>query len=127
MDFRAGETIFHKGQLGSNLFIVLQGNVNLMVGQRRIARCKPGDAFGEMSVLNHRPHTASAEAVTSVKVFLLSEQQLNRILQQGVAVRLLLNVVHMLSAYLETANQINTQNDLLIRRLTQSVESTVAV
>lgn len=126
LEFRPGDTIFHKGQMGSNLFIVLHGKVNIMLDNKRIAMCNPGDAFGEMSVLNHRPHTASADAETNVKVFTLNEQQLNEILQQGAAVRLLLNVIHMLSSYLENANIVLSKNDRLIKRLSKSQEESHA-
>lgn len=124
VDFRAGDTIFHKGQLGSNLFIVLHGKVNITIDGRMIARCAPGDAFGEMSVLNHRPHTASANAASDVKVFTLNEQQLNQILRRESAVRLLLNVIHMLSSYLENANFVNSKNERLIRELSQQHQET---
>jgi CRP-like cAMP-binding protein len=69
-----------------------------------IGRCEPGDAFGEMSVLNHRPRTASAIARTPVKVFTLDERQLNQVLEKKVAVRILLNIIHVLSERLENAN-----------------------
>ena len=57
-----------------------------------------------MSVLNHRPRTATAAAETDVKLFTLDESQVNEILEKRVAVRLLLNVVHVLSERLEEAN-----------------------
>lgn len=66
--------------------------------------CKVGDAFGEMSVLNHRPRTATATAETAVRLFTLDEAQVNKILEKRVAVRLLLNVIHVLSERLEDAN-----------------------
>lgn len=127
MKFRPGDTIFHKGQIGSNLFIVLSGKVNITIKGNRIALCKPGDAFGEMSVLNHRPHTASADAASHVEVFVLHEKQLNELLQQGVAVRLLLNVIHTLSAYLENANIINTRNERILRRMNLVQQEAAAV
>ena len=120
IEFRAGDTIFHKGQMGSNLFVLLHGKVNITIDGHRIARCSPGDAFGEMSVLNHRPHTASADAATDVKVFTLNEQQLNKILRRESAVRLLLNVIHMLSSYLENANFVNSQHERTIRKLSEA-------
>jgi CRP-like cAMP-binding protein len=120
VEHRPGDSIFHKGQLGNNLYIVLNGTVNITLEYKIIAKCRVGDAFGEMSLLNHRPHCASADAATSVRLFILSEDQLNKILQKGVAVRLLLNIIHMLSAYLENANHINSTNTKLIQALKAS-------
>ena len=104
LDFKQGQTIFHEGMLGSNLFVVLSGEVALYNKARQIAICKVGDAFGEMSVLNHRPRTATANAETDVHLFTLDESQMNTILEKRVAVRLLLNIVHVISEHLEEAN-----------------------
>jgi CRP-like cAMP-binding protein len=102
--FEQGQTIFHEGTLGSNIFVVLDGLVDIHSKNTFIGRCEPGDAFGEMSVLNHRPRTASAIARTPVKVFTLDERQLNQVLEKKVAVRILLNIIHVLSERLENAN-----------------------
>ena len=104
LDFHQGQTIFHEGMLGSNLFVVLKGEIGLYNKNRLIAVCKVGDAFGEMSVLNHRPRTATAAAETDVQLFTLDETQMNSILEKRVAVRLLLNIIHVISERLEEAN-----------------------
>lgn len=117
--FRAGQTIFHKGQLGNSIFIVLNGVVDIENEGCIIAKCRTGDAFGEMSVLNHRPHCASAAAASDVKLFTMDENQINNLLEKRVAVPFLLNIIHVLSSYLETANTIvarqnKGQRDLLL-------------
>lgn len=99
-----GKTIFHKGQRGNTLFIVFNGVVDIYNEDRLIAKCRVGDAFGEMSVLDHRPHTATAVAGTEVKLFTLDESQINEILHQRVAVRFLLNIIHLLSNHLASTN-----------------------
>ncbi|MEK7792892.1 MAG: cyclic nucleotide-binding domain-containing protein [Candidatus Hydrogenedentota bacterium] len=104
LEFPQNRTIFHEGQMGNNLFIVLSGTVAIKIRQDLIAKCHPGDAFGEMSVLNHRPHSGTAVAETLVKCFVLDEEHLNSLLEKRVAVRLLLNIIHVLSGYLEKAN-----------------------
>ena len=107
--FRAGQTIFHKGQLGSTIFIILRGTVDIEDEGCIIAKCREGDAFGEMSVLNHRPHCASAAAATDVKLFTIDENQINELLERHVAARFLLNIIHVLSSRLEKANSVIAQ------------------
>lgn len=104
ISYRQGLTIFHEGMLGSNLFIILHGSVGLYKKNKLIARCEPGDAFGEMSVLSHTPRNATALAETDVKLFTLDENQVNEILERHVAVKFLLNIIHVLSERLEEAN-----------------------
>lgn len=104
IEFQSGQTIFHKGQRGSNIFVVFRGSVNIYVDERVIGICRVGDAFGEMSVLNHEPHSGTAMAHSDVKLFTINEDEINSILDQHVAVRFLLNIIHVLSGHLESAN-----------------------
>lgn len=104
LHYHEGQTIFHEGMLGSNLFIVLNGEIGIYRKNKLIARCAVGEAFGEMSVLNQRPRSATAAALTPVSLFTLDERQINQILHKHVAVRVLLNVIHVLSERLESTN-----------------------
>lgn len=104
LQFREGQTIFHEGMLGSNVFIVLSGCVAIKHRNHLIAKCRVGDAFGEMAVLNHGPRTATATALEECKCFTLEEREVNELLHKGVAVKLLLNVIHVISERLEKAN-----------------------
>ena len=104
IDYAKGQTIFHEGMLGSNLFVVFSGEVEIHRRAKVIATCAIGDCFGEMSILNHRPRNATALAARDTTVFTLDEEQINRILEKEVSARLLLNVIHVLSERLEDAN-----------------------
>jgi CRP-like cAMP-binding protein len=111
-----GKTIFYKGQTGNNLFVVFSGVVDIFNDEKHIARCRVGDAFGEMSVLDHRPRSASAMAATEAKLFTLDEKQINEVLHQHVAVRLLLNVIHLLSDHLVNTNGLLANAEHKLRR-----------
>lgn len=104
LQFREGQTIFHEGMLGSNLFILLKGEVAIKHKTHMIAKCTVGDAFGEMSVLNHEPRNATATALTDCRCFTLDERQVNELLEKKLSTRVLLNVIHVLSERLEKAN-----------------------
>ncbi len=102
---REEKVIFRKGQEASGLYIVLSGVVGIHQGDNTIARCESGDVFGEMSALLHEPHSVTATALTPVKLFTLEVKQLNEILKTPVAVRLLVNIIQMLSDHLSGANR----------------------
>lgn len=104
LHFQKGMTVFHEGALGSNLFVVLSGQIAIYSKNKLIAKCQVGDAFGEMAILNHKPRCATAAAISDVKLFTLDESQINNILEKHVAVRVLLNIIHILSERLENAN-----------------------
>jgi CRP-like cAMP-binding protein len=114
IEYRAGDSIFYKGQMGSNIFIVLNGSVNIENDGTMIFKCRAGDAIGEMSVLNHRPHSASANAASDVKMFILAEKDIHQILKKNhAAVTLLLNIIHVLSSYIENANSVIAKTGVL--------------
>lgn len=81
LEYAKGQTIFHEGMLGSNLFIMPGGEIGLYNKNKTNALCKVGDTSAEMSVLNPRPRTATAAAHTDVKLFTLDESQMNSILE----------------------------------------------
>jgi CRP-like cAMP-binding protein len=103
--FQQGQTIFHEGMLGSNVFVILSGQVGIYSKGKLIARCQVGDAFGEMAVLNRTPRCATAAALSNATLFTLDEDQINKLLKKNIAVRLLLNIIHVLSERLETADE----------------------
>jgi CRP-like cAMP-binding protein len=70
-----------------------------------------------MAVLNNRPRNATATALTECRVFTLDEKSINGILEQRVAVRLLLNIIHVLSDWLEQATAEKTRLQKLVKSL----------
>lgn len=67
-----GEIIFSEGDIGTEMFIIQSGTVELFKASggevRVLGTLKKGDFFGEMSVLEDIPRTASARAKTDVEV-----------------------------------------------------------
>jgi CRP-like cAMP-binding protein len=67
-----GEIIFSEGDIGTDMYIVQSGTVELLKaigGETRVlSTLEKGDFFGEMSVLEDVPRTASARAKTDVEL-----------------------------------------------------------
>ena len=73
--------IFHEGEPGDSLYIVLEGKVKL--GRRTpdgrenlVAVMGPSDQFGELSLFDPGPRTSTAIAVTDVRLARISKQAL---------------------------------------------------
>jgi CRP-like cAMP-binding protein len=64
--FAAGETIFELGDAGSTMFIIVEGDVEVAYDHERSVRLGPGESFGEMSLIDKRPRSATVTAVTDV-------------------------------------------------------------
>jgi len=68
-----GEVLFHEGQSGDRLYVVTDGKIKLgrTSGDGRenlLSVLGPGEMFGELSLFDPGPRTATATAVTDAKV-----------------------------------------------------------
>lgn len=103
-EYQAAETIFHEGEQGHYLYLVVDGSVSIHCGDKCIARCRVYDAFGEMGAFRQSRRSATARAVTNVTLLQLDEAALTSLLAGPLAVQFLLNVVSVLSERLEAGN-----------------------
>lgn len=75
LEFGQGRFIFHEGDLGTEMFIIQEGQVEILQenpsGTRQLAVLEKGDFFGEMSILEELPRSAAARALTEVKIIMI--------------------------------------------------------
>jgi uncharacterized membrane protein len=76
-----GSTIFRKGEPGNAIYIVAEGEVEIFVedttgGRIVFETAKTGDFFGELSLLDGDPRSASAKAVADVKMLKVDREDL---------------------------------------------------
>jgi len=76
-NYRRGATIFHKDDPGSTLYIIKTGQVKISTpspeGEEAIlAILTDGDFFGELSILDGKPRSASATAMEATQAFTLN-------------------------------------------------------
>jgi CRP/FNR family transcriptional regulator/CRP/FNR family cyclic AMP-dependent transcriptional regulator len=74
--YHRGETIFHKGDPGSGLFIITGGQVKIILPsetgeEAMLAVLNPGDFFGELALFDGLPRSATVAAVQNAEVLLL--------------------------------------------------------
>lgn len=82
---KKGETIFNEGDNGEELFILLSGAMNAYGTQsdgtqRKLFDVKPGDFFGEMSIIAHEPRSATITAMEDSGLIKLSKTDFYRII-----------------------------------------------
>jgi hypothetical protein len=95
IDFAAGEYIFREGDLGTEMYIINEGKVEILnrLGDedRVLAVLEKGDFFGEMSVLEDLPRAASARALTDSRMLQINGSTFDQMLQSNpeIAVRMM--------------------------------------
>jgi CRP-like cAMP-binding protein len=58
----AGETVFEEGAAGTEMYGVVEGQIELQSGGKTIATLGPDDVFGEMALVDASPRMATAVA-----------------------------------------------------------------
>jgi len=60
--FGSGEAIFNKGDQADYMYVIKEGEVNLIVDDTVVHTAKQGEIFGEMALLEPKPRSATAIA-----------------------------------------------------------------
>jgi signal transduction histidine kinase len=99
--FAAGQEIFHEGAPGDGVYFVKSGLVEISVGSgagRVFSRLGPGEIFGEMAIIEHRPRSATALAAQPTEVYFLPRGEMLVFIERspGVAFGLLQKISHRL-------------------------------
>jgi small-conductance mechanosensitive channel len=86
MPFAAGEAITREGELDDGLYMLVSGEAIVRIGagaeQRDVARLRPGQFFGEMSLMTGEARTASVVAATDVVSYRVDKPAFERILRE---------------------------------------------
>lgn len=95
IDFQPGEEIFREGDLGTDMFIIQEGQVQILkqIGseEKGLAMLEKGDFFGEMSILEDLPRAATAVAKVPVKLLQINGSTFDQMLRKNpeIAVRMM--------------------------------------
>ncbi len=112
--FSRGDTVFQVEDPGDTMFVIREGAVEVLSrtddadeGHFVIARLGPGEFFGEMSMLERRPRSATVRARTDVVLLALSAEDFYRFAKRyrnGFTV-VIINIARMLSERLRETTQ----------------------
>ena len=103
----AGDRVLKRGGSAHNIFVVLDGTLEVRDDDRIVGVLSAGDVFGEMAFLLERPRAFDVDAATDgTRVLSLSEGALRRMIAEdaSVAAKLLFNVAKMLCVRLIQAD-----------------------
>ncbi|MEP6753460.1 MAG: cyclic nucleotide-binding domain-containing protein [Candidatus Dormiibacterota bacterium] len=105
--YRKGEPIFTKGDVGSELYVVLEGEIRVHLDHAgrevTLARVGPSMVLGEMAVFDEQPRSASAQASADTTVRVLRRDKLRAVVHEHPEV--LLEFVRNLSQRIRVMNE----------------------
>ncbi|MBW4692441.1 MAG: Crp/Fnr family transcriptional regulator [Lyngbya sp. HA4199-MV5] len=103
LSFPTNHTIFTEGQEGRSLYVVVSGRVSVHIGNQEIVQLEQGTCFGEMSLFDAEPRSASVTTLAPCDCLVLTQQQLYEAIDEtpGIAV----NIIRLLSRRIRELNQ----------------------
>jgi pSer/pThr/pTyr-binding forkhead associated (FHA) protein len=105
--FKAGEVIYREGDPGEEMFIVQSGSIGIFRAvagtEQELALMEKGDFFGEMSVLEGTPRTASARALENCELIEINSTVFDRMIRGNIEIAV--RMLRKLSARLQEANR----------------------
>lgn len=81
-----GGPIFHRGERGDSMYIIVRGAVRIHDGSHTVAQLGPGEVFGEMAVLDAEPRSASAEALGPTLLLRLDQEPFYELMDDRIEV-----------------------------------------
>ena len=74
-----------------NLYMIVDGRVDVELDGKVVSSCRPGDYVGEISYLSRLPASATTTAATSVDVIRLSKESLASLMKTSKSLGQLIN------------------------------------
>ena len=112
VDVAAGDYLFHSGDEGSELFVILRGQVEVLLPYQegetmRLAKFGPGMCVGEVRFLEPGPRTADARATEDCELGVLRHEVFRQLCRDHaeLGLQLLLGLAHELSHNLRRADK----------------------
>lgn len=106
---QAGTTVAKQGQLGHEFILILEGSARVERDGTVLTRLGPGDYFGEMSLIDAKPRSASVIAETPLALLAMHVTAFNTVLDEfpQLRKRLLITLCERLRAADERVAHLN--------------------
>lgn len=102
VSYHEGQTIFDKGDLGTSMFVIYDGEVGIYDGKVQLATFGRGDVFGELALLDTEPRSAAVVTLTDVQLFRIDQGDFYDLMdERGEVLR---NIIKILCQRIRTQN-----------------------
>ncbi|MBN2359347.1 MAG: Crp/Fnr family transcriptional regulator [Deltaproteobacteria bacterium] len=104
--FPAGTVLFRQGEPGSEMYVIQGGLVRISVAVREVEKTLidlgPGEFFGEMSILNNQPRSATATVIEDAKLLVIDSRTFEAMVRGSADVAI--RMIKKLAARLQEAD-----------------------
>ncbi len=78
--FNKGDVIFHEGELGKDMYVLLEGRLKIFKESRIITELQPVDYVGEMAIIETKPRSATVQAMEPCLMLKITYEQFDKYL-----------------------------------------------
>jgi CRP/FNR family transcriptional regulator, cyclic AMP receptor protein len=78
----AGEYIFRTGEAAKVMYLIIEGEVDLLLGETVVETAGEGSFIGEMALIDDGPRSASARARSDSRVFPIDETRFSLLVKE---------------------------------------------
>lgn len=100
----AGKRLATAGEHGGELIVIVEGHVSVTVGRRRPVRLGPGEFFGEMSLVDGNPRSATVEAASDLLVLVVGPRAFSSLVEASPLIAL--RIMQVLARRLRAAESL---------------------
>jgi len=115
VDVSENESIFREGDVGDNMYVILDGKVRVHNDERLVNYLGEREVFGEMALLDPEPRSASVTAVEATRLFRLNQGSFYKLMEERPEVAM--GIIHILTARLRNVMRDNHQLDVRLKEL----------
>ena len=77
-----GDFLFREGDKGEKMYVLLEGDIDISLGDYVLETARPGALIGEMALIDDSPRTASAVAKTACRLAQIDRRRFHFLVQQ---------------------------------------------
>lgn len=79
--YSAGQTIFNQGDTGEVMYVVQEGEVDIVINGRVIETVAAGGVVGELAMIDNSPRSATVIARTNTRLVAIDEKRFSFLVQ----------------------------------------------
>jgi CRP-like cAMP-binding protein len=83
LEVPGGTVLARRGDAGEEFFMILDGHARVEVSPRKHGKLEPGSYFGEMSLLDGGPRSASVTAETPLRLLVIKRRDFSTLLREA--------------------------------------------
>ena len=81
--YQEGDTVFNSGSVALEMFVIKEGEIDVIYNDQVLETLSPGDIFGEMALIDDRPRSATTIAKTDCKLVPIDKERFSFLIQQS--------------------------------------------